>query len=58
MEEVLCTKYLIQQMALESGGKYQTLLNHILRDYLLGEEQGLICRLSKLEKAVFRKKAA
>ncbi|MBI2346727.1 MAG: BrnA antitoxin family protein [Deltaproteobacteria bacterium] len=49
---------ILRQLAIESGGKYQTILNHVLRDYLLGEKQGLLARLARLENAVFRAKAA
>lgn len=43
----------LQQMAAESGGKYQTILNQVLRDYLFGTKEGLIARLTRLEKTVF-----
>ncbi len=49
---------ILRRLASESGGKYQALLNQILRDYLLGQKEGLISRLAKLEKAVFKKRAA
>lgn len=48
----------LRQLAVDSGGKYQTLLNQILRDYLLGEKEGLLARIAKLERAVFKPKAA
>jgi len=46
----------LKTLAKESGGKYQTTLNQILRDYFSGSENGLLNRLTKLEKAVFRAK--
>lgn len=44
----------LKELAEESGGKYQTLLNQILRDYLFDEKKGILARLSKLEKTVFK----
>jgi uncharacterized protein (DUF4415 family) len=49
---------IIRQLALESGGKYQPMLNQILRNALLGKKEGLISRIEQLEKAVFKTKAA
>lgn len=49
---------LLRQAAIDSGGRYQTLLNQILRDYLLGEKEGIMARLMRLEKMVFKAKAA
>lgn len=46
----------LRQTALESGSKYQALLNQILREGLLGEQRGLLARVSKLENAVFKQK--
>lgn len=46
----------LKALAEESGGKYQTLLNQILRDYLFDEKKGILTRLSKLEKAVFKRR--
>jgi len=43
---------LIKGMAHDSGSKYQTVLNQILRDYLLGQKEGLVARITNLEKAV------
>ena len=48
----------LRAMAKKSGGKYQSTLNQVLRHYLLEEEQDLITRIEKLEKAVFKKRAA
>ncbi len=42
----------LRQVAEDSGSKYQTVLNHILKDYLFGQKKGLVARISKLEKAV------
>jgi predicted DNA binding CopG/RHH family protein len=49
---------LIRRVATESGGKYQAVLNQILRRALLGEGEGLLARIERLEKAVFKNKAA
>jgi len=49
---------LLRQLAQESGRKYQSVLNQILRDYLLEKKGGLFARIERLEKAVFKKKAA
>ena len=46
----------IRELAEESGSKYQTILNQILRDYLFGKKEGLIARIEKLEQAVFKNK--
>ena len=54
-EDILKT---LREVAAESGNKYQTFLNHILRSYLLGPKEGLMARLSRLERAVFKPKAA
>ena len=48
----------LRAMAKKSGGKYQSTLNQVSRHYLLEEEQDLITRIEKLEKAVFKKRAA
>lgn len=48
----------LKKLADKSGGKYQTLMNQILRNYLLDKGQGLFERIERLEKAVFNKKAA
>ena len=47
---------LLRQMTKESGGKYQTTLNRVLRDTLLGEKNGILSRVERLEKKVFRKR--
>lgn len=49
---------ILRELAEESGSKYQAVLNQILRGALLGKKEGLIKRIERLEKAVFRKKAA
>lgn len=49
---------LLRRFAREAGSKYQTVLNQILRERLLGEKKGILSRIEKLERAVFRKKAA
>lgn len=49
---------LLRQLANDSGSKYQAVLNQVLRGALLGERQGLIARIARLEKAVFKTKAA
>lgn len=54
-KEVLET---LKGLANDSGSKYQTILNQILRDYLFGQKEGLVARVSRLEKAVFDKSAA
>ncbi|MBF0106157.1 MAG: BrnA antitoxin family protein [Deltaproteobacteria bacterium] len=46
----------LKEMADQSGSKYQTILNQILRDYIYGQKQGLIARIDRLEKIVFKKK--
>lgn len=63
MEKIRITTYidqdivkLLRQMAEESGGKYQTTLNRVLRDVLLGENNGLLARVERLERRVFRKR--
>lgn len=49
---------MIRQLATEGGGKYQTVLNQILKKALFGESEGLVGRIDRLEKAVFKKQAA
>lgn len=44
----------LKTLAKCSGGKYQTTLNQILREYFLGEDNGLLKRIGKLERAVFK----
>jgi uncharacterized protein (DUF4415 family) len=46
----------LKTLAQESGGKYQTMLNQVLRDYLMGTKNGVLKRLARLEKSVFRDK--
>lgn len=48
----------LKETATASGTKYQTLLNQMLRQSLMGDSSTLIDRIAKLEKAVFKKKAA
>ena len=48
----------LKETAQGTGVKYQTLLNQILRQSLIGEARGILERLEKLEKAVFKKQAA
>ncbi|MBI5299347.1 MAG: BrnA antitoxin family protein [Deltaproteobacteria bacterium] len=48
---------MLRQLARESGSKYQSILNQILRDALLGEKKGLFARIERLEKTVFKKRA-
>lgn len=48
----------IRKLAQDSGSKYQTILNQVLRDALFGQQAGLIARINRLEGAVFRKRAA
>lgn len=46
---------LLHQMAEDSGGKYQTILNQMLRNQLFGEKEGILARIERLERAVFKK---
>jgi uncharacterized protein (DUF4415 family) len=48
----------LRRIATESGGKYQSVLNQILRQALLNQSEGLLSRIERLERAVFRTKAA
>jgi predicted DNA binding CopG/RHH family protein len=48
----------LKEMAGKSGARYQTLLNQLLRQSLLGGAGTILERLEKLEKAVFKKRAA
>lgn len=48
----------LRQLADSSGNKYQTLLNQLLRKALFDENKGLWARIDRLEKAVFKKRAA
>ena len=47
---------LLHQMAEDSGGKYQTILNQVLRNQLFGKKEGVLARIERLEKAVFEKR--
>ncbi len=49
---------MLRQLAHESGTKYQTLLNQLLRNVLFDEKEGLWARIDRLEKTVFKKRAA
>ncbi|MBI4411995.1 MAG: hypothetical protein HY541_05890, partial [Deltaproteobacteria bacterium] len=49
---------LLRRTAHETGAKYQTLLNQLLRNTLTGHKQGILDRLNRLEKAVFKEKKA
>ena len=44
----------LRELAQDSGNKYQAVLNQILNDYLFGQKEGLVARISRLEKAVFK----
>lgn len=48
----------LRQLSAKSGGKYQTLLNQMLRRYLLGDPDEVLNRIRRLEDAVFHSKAA
>jgi uncharacterized protein (DUF4415 family) len=48
----------LRKVATESGGKYQAVLNQVLRQALMGETEGLLSRIERLERAVFKTKAA
>ena len=45
----------LRDLANHSGSKYQTILNQVLRDCFFGKKEGLVARIEKLEKAVFKK---
>lgn len=45
----------LKKMAGESGNKYQTLLNQILREYIFGQALGVLSRIAKLEQKVFKR---
>lgn len=49
---------ILRKVATGSGGKYQAVLNQVLRQTLLGEHEGLLMRIEKLERAVFKKQWA
>ena len=48
----------LKEVAQKSGARYQTLLNQLLRQSLIGGAGMIIDRLEKLEQAVFKKRAA
>lgn len=48
----------LKETASSSGGKYQTLLNQILRGSLIGDTPTILERLKKLETEVYKKKRA
>lgn len=48
----------LKELASKSGGKYQTVLNQMLRQIVFDEATTIVDRLRKLEKAVFNKRAA
>ncbi len=48
----------LKETASNSGGKYQTLLNQILRSSLIGDTSSILERLTKLETEVYKKKKA
>ena len=50
-EDVL---FRLKEKAKDEGSKYQTLLNQILREHLF-EEESIVKRVLKLERAVFKK---
>jgi len=52
-QDVLTT---LRDVADQSGHKYQSVLNQILKDYFFGKKTGLISRIEKLEQSVFKKK--
>lgn len=43
----------LKNLSLQTGGKYQTLLNQLLRE-TLSHHSGVLSRLKRLEKAVFK----
>lgn len=48
----------LRQRAHDSGGKYQSVLNRVLREHFFDERNNFLTRLERLEKAVFEKRAA
>lgn len=48
----------LKELAAKSGGKYQTVLNQMLRRIVFDEAKTITDRLRKLEEAVFNKRAA
>ena len=54
-EDVLAA---LKATAQGSGTRYQTLLNQLLRQSLIGDTKTILERLEKLEKAVFKTRAA
>lgn len=45
----------LRRRARDSSGKYQSVLNRILREHLFDERNNLLTRLERLEKAVFER---
>lgn len=43
----------LRRIAEDSGSKYQTVLNQLLRSYLFGKKEGIVARLERLEETVF-----
>ncbi len=48
----------LKETAQGSGTRYQTLLNQLLRQALIGDTKTILERLEKLEKVVFKTRAA
>lgn len=48
----------LKELANKSGGKYQTVLNQMLRQILVEDASTIMERIEKLEKAVFNKQVA
>jgi len=48
----------LKETAKASGTRYQTLLNKLLRQSLIGDKRTILERLERLEKAVFKNNAA
>lgn len=48
----------LKETAQSSGTRYQTLLNQLLREALIGDTGTILERLERLEKAVFKTHAA
>lgn len=44
----------LHELAHDSGGKYQTVLNQLLKNSLFGKREGLMARIARLEEAVFK----
>lgn len=54
-EDVLAA---LKDTAEGSGTRYQTLLNQLLRQALIGDQRTILERIERLEKAVFKRTAA